>query len=108
MSFDSLLIDTCTIQEYTEGDIDDYGIAAKEWTDFLANESCRLVANTNREVKVGAEVVIADYILYTNDVGITEQYRVVINSITYEILSAIIRSDGVGGHHQECLLRVIK
>lgn len=108
MSFDSLLIDTCTIQNFTVGPANNYGVCEKIWTDFLTDEPCRLVAATNREIKIGAEVVLADYILFTGDVGITEQHRVVINTIVYEILSAIRRSDGIGGHHQECLLQIVR
>ena len=108
MSYSSLLLSTCTIQEFTEGAADDYGILAKTWGTFLADEPCRLVPATNREVKVGAEVVIADYMLFTDNVGITEQMRVVVSGVTYEILSVIIASDGIATHHQESLLRTVR
>jgi len=108
MSFASLLIDECTVQEYTAGAIDDYGIPAKTWTDFKADEPCRLVPATNREVQVGAEVVIADYTLFIDNIGVTEQMQVIMGSITYEILSVMIRKDGVNGHHQECMLRTVR
>ena len=108
MSFNSLLLDTCTIREYTNAAPDDYGVPGKTWSDFLVNEPCRLVSNTNREVKIGAEIVMADYILFIDNVDITEQHRVIVNSITYEVLSATTRADGISNHHQECLLRVIK
>ena len=128
MSFASLLINECTVQEYSAGTADDYGVPAETWTDFATDEPCRLVPATNREVQVGAEVVIADYtlfidnigmteqmrvviadyMLFTDNVGITEQMRVVVSGVTYEILSVIIASDGIATHHQECLLRTVR
>ena len=108
MSYTSLLLSTCTIQEFTLGAVDDYNVPTKTWGTFLADEACRLVSASNQEVKVGAEVVIADYILFTDNVGITEQMRVIVDSITYEVLSAVVASDGQGTHHQESLLRTVR
>jgi len=113
LSFACLLIDVCTIQSFTSDEVDDYNVPIKTWGPFLADEPCRLVSASgmgigNREVKVGAEVVIADYTLFTADVGITEQMRVIVNSITYEVLSAMVASDGIATHHQECLLRTTR
>ncbi len=62
----------------------------------------------NREVKVGAEVVLADLQLFLLDVDITEQDRVVLAGRTYEILSVVPRQDSVTGHHKECFIRVVK
>ena len=106
MSFESLLIDTCTVERYTEGAQDSYGNPALTWASHLADESCRLVTGGGRELKVGAEIVVADYKLFLDDVDITEQDRVVVSSITYEILLVERRKDGAGGHHRECLLRI--
>jgi hypothetical protein len=108
LSFASLLINECTVQEYSAGTADDYGIPAKTWTDFATDEPCRLVPATNREVQIGAEVVIADYTLFIDNIGVTEQMRVVIDEITYEVLSVMIRQDSVDGHHQEALLRTVR
>ena len=108
MSFDSLLLNTCTVRQFTNAAADDYGVPGKTWSDFLADEPCRLVPNTNREVKIGAKVVIADYTLFIDNVGVTEQMRIIVDSVTYEVLSAMIRSDGIDTHHQECLLRVVR
>ena len=108
MSFNSLLIDECTVQEYADAAIDDYGVPGKTWTDFATDEPCRLVPATNREVQVGARVVIAEYLLFIDNIGVTEQMQVIMGAITYEILSVMIRKDGVNGHHQECLLRTVR
>jgi hypothetical protein len=108
MSFDSLLIDVCTIKRYVAGAADAYGNPARAWVDHLVDEPCRWSSPTNREVMVGAEVVVADGQLFLGDVDITEQDRVVIGAVTYEILSASQRQDSWGGHHMECLLRTVR
>lgn len=108
MSFDDLLINTCTVRRYTEGAAGDYGTPAKTWTDHLTDQACRLMATNGRETKVGAEVVIADYKLFIADVDITEQDRVVIDSTTYEVLLVADRQDSDDVHHKECYLRVVR
>lgn len=106
MSYTSLLINTCTVRRFTEGAVDDYGNPALTWADHLADEACRLVASSGRELKVGAELVIADYKLFLGDVDITEQDTVIIDSITYEILLVADRQDGIDSHHKECFMKV--
>jgi len=107
MSFESLLIHTCTIQERDAGS-DAYGRPPNTWSDHLTGEPCRLINGAGKEVTVGAEVVIADYKLFLNDVDITEQHRVVLDGVTYEILLVTRRSDWLGAHHRECLMRVVR
>ena len=109
MSYLSLLINTCTTRRFPAGGAQDsYGTPAKTWADFLVGIPCRWSTPSNREIKVGAEVVLIDLILFVNDVDITVQDRVVILGVTYEILAVIPRQDSIGGHHKECLLRVVK
>ncbi len=106
MSYTSLLIGTCTVQRYTEGAADDYGNLTLTWADHLTDEACRLQAARGREIKVGAEIVIADYKLFLGDVDITEQDRVVIGSLTYEILLVEDYDDSVTGHHKQVWMRI--
>lgn len=111
MSFESLLINTCTIRRNTPGIADDYGQPTASWGDHLTGQACRLEASPalgGREIKVGAEVVIADYRLFIGDVDITERDRVIIDSITYEILLVEVYSDSVNAHHKTCWLRVVR
>ena len=58
------------------------------------------------ELKGGAELVVADYLLFLGDVDVTEQDRVVLDSITYQILLVKDEQDGVDSHHREVLLKV--
>ncbi len=108
MSYTSLLMQTCTTERFTESAADDYGIPAKTWTNHLVEEPCRLVSGAGREVSVGASVVIAEYRLFLGDVDITEQDRVTVDTILYEVLLVTKRQDSLRGHHKECLLRCVR
>ncbi len=108
MSYTSLLINTCTVQRNTAGAQGAYGTPADTWADHLTDEACRLMAGAGKEVTVGAEVVIADYKLFLGDVDITEQDRVVIGAITYEVLLVTDKQDGSGSHHKECFMRAVR
>ncbi len=107
MSYTSLLIDLCTIQRYTEGVADAYGNPTLTWDlTYLVDELCRLVASPGREIKVGAEIVIADYKLFLDSIDITEQDRVVMGGNTYEILLVQDYADHTDSHHKQCWMRI--
>ena len=110
MSFDSLLINTCTVLEDTGAIPDAYGNITPSWTAVagLSGISCRLMASGGREVMVGALVVIADYKLFLNDIVITEQNQIRISAIDYEVLLVADRQDSSSSHHKECFLRVVR
>ena len=108
MAYLDLLINTATTRRFTPGVIDAYGNPTKTWANFLVDTPCRWSTPNNREVKIGAEVVLADLQLFLGDVDTTAQDRVVLNGLTYEVLSAAQRQDGWGGHHIEAFLRVVK
>ena len=111
MSFTTLLIDTCTTQRFTEGVADAYGVLVKTWSDNLTDQACRLETSpisAGKEIKVGAEVVVADNRMYIADVDITEQDRVVINSITYEVILVESFSGGLEVQHKRCWLKVVR
>ena len=108
MSFASLLINTCTISRFAAGAVDAYGNPAKAWSNHLTGQHCRWSSPTNREVQIGAQVVVADLQLFLNIIDVTEQDRVVLDGRTYEILSVAERQNGTADHHIECLLRAVK
>ncbi len=108
MSFASLLINTCTVQRNTPGAGNDYGWPAESWADHLPDIDCRIMPLEGVELRIGAEVVIAEYKLFLNDVDITEQDRVVLDSITYEVLLVKDIQNGVSDHHKECMLRAVR
>ena len=106
MSYTSLLINTCTTQRFTEGAADDYGNPALTWADKLSDIACRLETAKGRELKVWAELVIADYKLFVGDVDIIEQDRIVIDSLTYEVLLVETFADSSSDHHKQIWLRI--
>ena len=108
MSYAELLIDFCLTEHFTEDAVGDYGMPAKTWADHLVDEPCRLVPSTGREVTVGAQVVIAEYTLFLGDCDITEQDRVTVDEVVYEVLLVNDRKDGKDSHHKECLLRTVR
>ena len=115
MTFASLLVDVCTTQRYTEGARDAAGAPAKTWANNLVDEPCRFQSGTGRgigragmEVRVGAKVVVADYLFFIGDVDITEQDRVVSGGVTYEVLIVADKQDGVDSHHKECMLKAVR
>ena len=109
MSWADLLIDLCVVQRFAAGAIDAYGVPAKTWTPQTDDTPCRMVSVSGREVTVGALVVIAEYTLFIGgDADITEQDRVTIDGVLYEVLLVQGRSDSIGRHHQECLLRTVR
>ena len=108
MTFDSLLIHTCDIERFTGIGTDDYGRPTGNWTATYEDEPCRHISGQGREIKIGQEVVIVYDQLFLGDVEITEQDRVIIDTVTYQVLSVVFRNDGLGAHHKHCYLEVVK
>ena len=108
MTFENLLINTCDIERFGEGVADAYGIKAKTWTATYENEPCRHVSGKGREVKVGQEVVIVYDELFVGAIDITEQDRVIIDTVTYQVLAVLFRQDGIGLHHKHCFMEMVK
>ena len=116
MAYADLLINWCSVYEFTEGAADGYGTPAKTWTPVagLGDIACRIMPVTGVELKVGAEVVIAEYQLFLGDVTITEQNKVYVYWgtvdawVEYEILLVKDRQNGTDSHHKELLLRTVR
>ena len=108
MSYTSLLINTCTVQRNTPGAQGTYGQPAASWADYLEDIACRLMATGGTELKINAEVVIANYKLFLGDVDITEQDRVIISSVTYEVLMVEDKQDSTTSHHKECFMNTVR
>ena len=116
MSFASLLINLCTVRRYTEGVVPDaYGNLPRTWGDHLTNQACRLMSGTGRgtafagvELKRDAEIVVADYISFMLDVDVTEQDRIIVDTIEYEIIMIIDVQDAAIVHHKEMALKTVR
>lgn len=105
MSYDSLLINTCTIRRFTDGAADAYGNPARTWADHLVDQPCRQIYGKGTEIKIGAEVVIIYDELFVKDIDVIVWDRVVIGSDTYDIVSVVQRQDSTGHHHKQCYLQ---
>ena len=108
MSFSELLINTATIQRFTAGTADGYGNPVKTWANHLVNQPCRKVAAGGREIKVGAEVVVAEDAVFFENIDITEQDQAIIDGVTYEVILVLFRQDATGYHHKHCFLRTVR
>ena len=61
-----------------------------------------------KEFKVGAEIVVADDIVFMLDVDVTEQDRIIIDTIEYEIQMVIDVQNGTANHHKEIALKTVR
>lgn len=73
-----LLTDTCTIRRFTDTGVkDDLGRPVVTWADLATLVDCRLDTGGGREITIGKEVVIADFMLFLKPAeDITEKDRV--------------------------------
>ena len=113
MSFECMLINSCTVRRNTIGAADAYGTPTASWANYLEDQACRIYGVTpsrgaGREVYVGAKLVVADKLMMIADIDITEQDRVVSDGITYEVLMITLRQDGAGSHHKQCHLKTVR
>ena len=108
MGYADLLINLCNIQRFTEaGTYDAYGQPVKTWANIHTNEPCRHVTGKGREIKIGQEVHIIYDQLFLEDIDVTVQDRVIIDTKTYQIVDILFRQDGVGDHHKQVYLEIV-
>jgi len=116
MSYTTLLINTCSVLEDVETTVDAYGtLTPADWQPIaaLTDIDCRLSriepsGDRGREIRVGAEVVIADHTLFMQDVAITEQHRVRIGSVDYRVLLVESFQDEDNVHHKQIWLSTVR
>ena len=116
MSYTSLLINSASVYRFSTSGIDGYGKPVETWAvvSDLEDIACRIQPAKGKEVKFGAEVVIADYKLFLGDVILSERDKVYVYWGTtpawyeYEILMVEDKQDGVNSHHKECYLRIVR
>ena len=116
MSYTSLLINSASVWRYTTAGVDAYGKPKETWevVAALSDIPCRIMSVSGVELKVGAELVLADYKLFLGDVVLSEQDKVKVYWgtvdawIEYEILQVRDLQNGVNSHHKECYLRTVR
>jgi hypothetical protein len=105
MSYDSLLNNTAMVMRFADGVADVYGNPARLWVPHIVSTPCRQVYGKGREVKVGAEVVIVYDELFVGDIDIIVWDRVIVDSVTYDVISVVQRTDYGDQHHKHCFLQ---
>ena len=99
MSFDSLLVHSCTVQRCTSTTVDGYGRPVNTWSNHLPNQACRVGTAKGRTVWNGMQMVLADYIFYFPNIDITEQDRILYEGKYYRIVFVDHTSDSTSVHH---------
>jgi len=108
MSFESLLIHTCTIQALTET----FNATSKQpvhtWADSVLSVKCRLDQARGMEYRTPAAIYSkATHILYLKNRTLNAKTnRIVIDSNTYNILS-VEQASGMDHHLEVVLERIV-
>ena len=108
MTYDGLLINTCTIQRRTSGGTDAYGQPVYVWNAIHTNIDCRHISGKGKEIKVGQETHVIYDQLFVKDIDVTVWDRVIIDGLTYNIVDVVFRQDSVNDHHKECYLERVE
>lgn len=84
---ESLLPDTCTIQQATVGQ-DSIGAPTRTWTNRATGVACRLAQRSERERQAGERMAsVGDWVLtVAHDQTIERSDRVVIGTRTFEVV----------------------
>ncbi len=107
MTFATLLTSLCTIERWTAGGSTAFGNPVKVWANHLVDEPCRLSDAKGRQRQDGTEVVQSDQILFIGAVDVTENDRVTVDGILYDIVFVDELEDSTVEHHKELdLVRV--
>ena len=107
MTFTTLLINTCTVERFTNSGDTNFGNPTKVWADHLTAQACRLSDASGRESQGSTESTQVDEVLFMQDVDVTEADRVTVDSVLYEIVFVTDKQDSDNNHHKELgLVRV--
>jgi len=110
MSYDSLLIHTCTIQRSSTASTDEFGQPVLTWSDHEDDVPCRYYPIRGREVDtVQKHTVVASHILHMRKWDVREGDRIVdiyegaveLDAGPFDILRVKRRANSVVGHHLE-------
>ena len=111
MSFTGLLNRTCNIQRKTLT-ADGRGGATSAWANVYTSIPCRISTQSGQEKEIYARetnnIFRNMYIEYSANYTITEQDRVVSDSITWDIASIETVDSFSNEHHQKIVIRRLK
>ena len=106
MAFAELLTQTCTVVERTK--VAEGGYGRSSYSEVLVpGVACLMQADLRgREIKVGAEVKIAGFIVYLENRTLTEIDQIEKDGQRYGVLQ--VQDAGGQGHHLEVLLERVR
>lgn len=106
MSFESLMNKTATVRAKSVAS-DSRGGQIAAWANLETSVLCALQPLSDKEIIEDRNLTIGMYrAFFPASSAVTEEHRVIIDSITYEVKSV---ADGGGrGHHKELLLKTVK
>ena len=89
MTYLALLTQSCTVQRCTRPSEDDWGQGVESWADLATGVACRLSAAKGREVTDEAKQVTvrSDRLYLPDGTDVTERDRVVLESLTYQVVA---------------------
>jgi hypothetical protein len=104
--YSNLLKQRYLLSRYTSTTVDDYNQPVKTWVTSSTAVACQLATIRAVEIEVEKQVVITSLKLYTlSSSDLTFKDRVVIDSLTYEVLAPIPVNQN---HHKEFYVRLVK
>ena len=110
MGFRQLLTETCAIRRFTASGTGSYGEPTGTWGDLAVDVSCLKQPLTGRavgkELVVGREARITDFVLFLEVQDVTAADRVMQGGETYGII--VVKDPGGQGHHLELILELVK
>ena len=111
MGFRQLLTQLCTIRRFTaSGGTGGYGAPAGTWGDLATDVPCLKQPLTGRavgrELVVGRQARITDFVLFLETRDVTAADEIVHAGETYGII--VVKDPGGQGHHLELFLELVK
>lgn len=105
-----LLNQRCDIWRYSEGSADGYGHLAKTYAELATSVPCRLREAGGKETWADDKTVVpADYIIYLpRNQDVTERDRIVLDSITYDVLRVQHTRARRREHHLKLFMRAVR
>jgi head-tail adaptor len=108
MSYDKLLTQRGTIQDYTSTP-DDYGQPTKTWANTATLVPCLLEPTKGVEFELGKQVVVANNTLFLlANQTISERSRFLLADVPYEVLLVKRVRTPRSEHHRECYVEAVR
>lgn len=109
MSFDSLLVNTCSVLRRASGGEDDSGHNLASYQAIHTGIACRIYQSTGNEEKVEDELTVAKSTVSMRPISVIEQDYLLINSRAYNVLHVYeVRALANTPHHLQLEVEELK